>query len=309
MFLSKEAATMAGALGMVLLAISWHKRRNEGVSRLAQVGWILVGFYFFNDSRYYFEINDLVLTIMTAFALPIAVALVIAEARSLTVRDRAALNWARGCVAYAGGPYLLVAHIPWLSVLAIWFVASQVAMFLSFTGTADIKLGNTYVNTDDGRRYLWEEWDGNKWFMTDGFAEYPFQTELIMADGGFIGINFVLACTALQSMIVFVGAISVLDVERKRRIRALLFTVPIIHILNLFRNAGLIWMHRSYEGWEYLGLSMFEFGHSYASRVVSLFAMFIMAIAMFELLPELHRHILRLLESAGLRKKKQRTNP
>lgn len=309
MFLSKEAATMAGALGMVLLAISWHKRRNEGVSRLAQVGWILVGFYFFNDSRYYFEIDDLVLTIMTALALPIAVALVIAEARSLTARDRAALNWARGCVAYAGGPYLLVAHIPWLSVLAIWFVASQVAMFLSFTGTADIKLGNTYVNTDDGRQYLWEEWDGNKWFMTDGFAEHPFQTELIMADGGFIGINFVLACTALQSMIVFVGAISVLDVERKRRIRALLFTVPIIHILNLFRNAGLIWMHRSYEGWEYLGLSMFEFGHSYASRVVSLFAMFIMAIAMFELLPELHRHILRLLESAGLRKKKQRTNP
>ena len=308
MFLSKEVATMAGALGMVLLAISWHKRRNEGVSRLAQAGWILVGLYFFNDSRYYFEINDLVLTIMTALALPIAVALVIAEARSLTERDRAALNWARGCVAYAGGPYLLVAHIPWLSVLAIWFVASQVAMFLSFTGTADIKLGNTYVNTDDGRQYLWEEWDGNKWFMTDGCAEHPFQTELIMADGGFIGINFVLACTALQSMIVFVGAISVLDVERKRRIRALLFTVPIIHILNLFRNAGLIWMHRSYEGWEYLGLSMFEFGPASAARVVSLFAMFIMAIAMFELLPELHRHILRLLESAGLRKKKQRTN-
>ena len=42
-----------------------------------------------------------------------------------------------------------------------------------------------------------------------------------MADGGFIGINFVLACTALQSMIVFIGAISVLDVDRKRRIRAL----------------------------------------------------------------------------------------
>ena len=40
---------------------------------------------------------------MTALALPIAVALVIAEARSLTERDRAALNWARGCVAYAGG--------------------------------------------------------------------------------------------------------------------------------------------------------------------------------------------------------------
>ena len=303
MFLAKEVATIAGAIGMVMLAISWHKRHNEGVSRLAQTGWVLVGIYFFNDSMYYFELGDIVLTIMTALALPIGVALVIAEARSLTSRDRAALNWARGCVAYAGGPYLLVAHIPWLSVLAIWFVASQVAMFLSFTGTIDIKLGETMVNTDAGQ-VSWSEWDGNKWFMTDGFGEHPFQTELIMADGGAIGINFVLACTALQSMIVFIGAISVLDVDRKRRIRALLFTIPIIHILNLFRNAGLIWMHLSYEGWEYLGLSMFEFGHSYASRVVSLFAMFVMAIAMFELLPELHRHILRLLESAGLRKKK-----
>jgi archaeosortase A (PGF-CTERM-specific) len=264
--------------------------------------------YFFNDSLYYFELEDLVLTIMTALALPISVALVIAEARSLTERDRAALNWARGCVAYAGGPYLLVAHIPWLSVLAIWFVASQVAMFLSFTGTVDIKLGETYVNTEEGR-FLWDEWDGNKWFMTDGFAEHPFQTELIMADGGFIGINFVLACTALQSMIVFIGAISVLDVDRKRRIRALLFTIPIIHILNLFRNAGLVWMHLSYKGWEYLGLSMFEFGHSYAARVVSLFAMFVMAIAMFELLPELHRHILRLMDAAGLRKKKSKISP
>ena len=144
MFLSKDVATIAGALGMVLLAISWHKRHNEGVSRPAQLGWILVGLYFFNDSMYYFELEDLVLTIMTALALPISVGLVIAESRSLTQRDRAALNWARGCVAYAGGPYLLVAHIPWLSVLAIWFVASQVAMFLSFTGTVDIKLGETW---------------------------------------------------------------------------------------------------------------------------------------------------------------------
>ena len=121
------------------------------------------------------------------------------------------------------------------------------------------------MNTKEGS-FLWSEWDGNKWFMTDRFAEHPFQTELILADGGLININFVLACTALQSMIVFIGAISVLDVDRKRRIRALLFTIPIIHILNLFRNAGLVWMHLSYEGWEFLGLSMFEFGHLYASR-------------------------------------------
>lgn len=307
MLIPKEYATICGALGMILLGYSWHKRHSGGVSRTAQTGWMLVALYFFNESGYYFEIGDIVLTIMTALALPLGVGLVIAESRSLTKRDRDALNWARGCIAYAGGPYLLIASVPWFSVLAIWFVASQVALFLSFTGTADIQLGETYVNTESGT-FLWSEWDGNKWFMTDSFAEHPYQTELIMADGGMIGINFVLACTALQSMIVFIGAISVLDIDRKRRIRALLFTIPIIHILNLFRNAGLVWMHISYEGWEYLGMSMFEFGHSYASRVVSLFAMFIMAIAMFELLPELHRHILRLLESVGLRKRQKQLN-
>jgi archaeosortase A (PGF-CTERM-specific) len=254
---------------------------------------------------YYFELEDLVLTIMTALALPISVGLVIAESRSLTQRDRAALNWARGCVAYAGGPYLLVAHIPWLSVLAIWFVASQVAMFLSFTGTVDIKLGETWVNTEEGR-FLWSEWDGNKWFMTDGFAEHPFQTELIMADGGFIGINFVLACTAIQSMIIFVGAISVLEIDWRKRVRALFIALSLIHILNLFRNAGLIWLQMGYPDWRWMNLSVFEFGHAYASRFVSLGAMFLLALVLFEMLPQMHKHVLSLMRPLGLGPKKKK---
>ena len=119
MLIPKEYATICGALGMILLGYSWHKRHQSGVSRSAQTGWILVALYFFNASGYYFEIGDLVLTVMTALALPLGVGLVIAEARSLTKRDRDALNWARGCIAYAGGPYLLIASVPWFSVLAI----------------------------------------------------------------------------------------------------------------------------------------------------------------------------------------------
>jgi exosortase/archaeosortase len=40
---------------------------------------------------------------------------------------------------------------------------------------------------------------------------------------------------------------------------------------------------------------MFDFAHSYAAKAVSLFAMFLMAIALFDLLPELHRHIMKVL--------------
>jgi exosortase/archaeosortase len=40
---------------------------------------------------------------------------------------------------------------------------------------------------------------------------------------------------------------------------------------------------------------MFDFTHSYAAKFASLFAMFLMAIALFDLLPELHRHIMKVL--------------
>jgi exosortase/archaeosortase len=40
---------------------------------------------------------------------------------------------------------------------------------------------------------------------------------------------------------------------------------------------------------------MFDFTHSYAAKAASLFAMFLMAIALFDLLPELHKNIMQLL--------------
>ena len=209
--------------------------------------------------------------------------------------------------SYAGGPYLLIAHVPWLSVLAIWFVASQAVFFLRFSGGDNIVMGETWVNTAEGQ-VAWSEFEGNRWFMGSSAEEYVFQTELLLADGTPIGINFVLACTALQSMVIFIGAIAVLDIDWRRRLRVLFLTIPLIHILNLFRNAGLIWLHTTYVEWTLLGMSVFEFGHSYVARFVSLFAMFIMALIMFDLLPELHRHIVRLLRPLGLLQPKNRTN-
>ena len=118
-------------------------------------------------------------------------------------------------------------------MLAIWFVAFQVALFYRLSGTGDIQLGDTWVETSSGK-VLWDDWDGNRWFSAETIGEFPFQTELVMSDGTFIGINFVLACTALQSMVIFIGAIAVLDIDWKRRIRAIMFTIPVIHISNIF---------------------------------------------------------------------------
>ena len=47
-----ETATLFGALGMLMLAVSWWMRAHSTV-RLAQLGWILVGIYFFSQSWTY----------------------------------------------------------------------------------------------------------------------------------------------------------------------------------------------------------------------------------------------------------------
>ena len=63
-----------------------------------------------------------------------------------------------------------------------------------------------------------------------------------------------------------------------------------------------------YPEWQWMNLSIFEFGHAYASRFVSLGAMFLLALVLFEMLPQMHRHVLALLRPLGLapgRKKSQ----
>ena len=60
----------------------------------------------------------------------------------------------------------------------------------------------------------------------------------------------------------------------------------------------------TYRDWNWLGMSMFEFSHSYAAKFGSLIAMFFIAIVLFEILPELHNNILRLMEPFMPKKKK-----
>jgi exosortase/archaeosortase family protein len=97
-------------------------------------------------------------------------------------------------------------------------------------------------------------------------------------------------------MAVFIGAIVALSsVHWKRRVRALLIALPTIHVLNVFRNAGIVWLTDTYPSWTFFGIGMFDFAHSYAAKFASLFAMFLIAIALFDLLPELHGHIMKVL--------------
>lgn len=294
MIFPEALATPVGALGLLLLGVSWLSDQKKYSKHIAAVGWVMTGLFFFDDAQYYIEHNDPVLTTMTSLALPASLGFAYWEFQARDDKSET-LKWFRGAMAFAGIPYLAVAHIPYLSVAGIEFVASHTAWMLSFSGIDAVTLGDTVINTPSGP-ILWENYEGSKWFWANPYGEYPIQTRMMWSDGTYTGINIVLACTALQSMIVFIGAISVLNIDAKRKMRALILTIPTIHILNIFRNAGIIYLYDAFPNWQWLGVRMFDFAHTYAARVVSLFAMFLMATIMFQMLPEFHKHILNLLE-------------
>ncbi len=282
--------------GLLLLAYAFHGSPNSPANFSAPA-WGLIGLHFFLSTPHYVEIGDWVLVLMCGAALPLGIAigwwdLQIERAQT----DEPAVVWLRGCVFWAAFPYMLTAHIPQLSIAAVWFTASQGVLFLSWVGIADLRLGDPQVEYADGTVTPFSEFTGNQWFHTEALGEGGFFIPLLNADGTPLGISIVLACSALQSMIIFVGALVALrGVAWKLRWRALLLTLPVIHVLNVFRNAGIIWLKMTYPDWRLMGIDIFDFGHSYAAKFGSLFAMFLMAIVLFELLPTLHSHVLRLL--------------
>jgi len=283
------------ALGAVALGIGFHLRDRWYAPYSSAMGWVSVGLFLYLQSAHYVEISDPVLVVMTASALPVGIALGFWEVRN---GDDApdALVWFRGCVVWAVIPYYIVYSIPWLNMAVVHATAWNTEFMLEFTGLGSYQMAPMMVDLAGTGEMKVSEWEGNRWVMTEPLGENGFFVPLLHSDGSVVSVSFILACSGLQSMIVFVGAIVALgSVEWNRKVRALLMAIPTIHVLNMFRNAGIVWLTDNYTEWSFMGVGMFEFAHSYAAKFGSLFAMFLMALALFDLLPELHANIMRIL--------------
>ena len=285
------------SIGLACLGFAFHSK-DQRLRRFSPIGWVCIGVYFYLGAEHYFEISDPVLIFMSVAALPVCIAyggweaILHRENRSLE-----SVEWLRGAVFWSAMPYLAIQHIPLLNAGIVWFTAWNTSLFLQWTGAGDIQLGQMMVDLGT-TSVSWSSWDGSRWLLTDTLGEGGFYVPMVHADGTEVNIGFVLGCSALQSMIVFVGAIvAVRGSPWQRRARALMITIPLIHILNVFRNAGIIWMHVEYHAqWNLNGMNIFDFGHAYAAKFMSLGAMFLMALVLFDLLPKLHHHVLTVLD-------------
>ena len=248
--------------------------------------------------RHYVEIKDPVLVLMTAAALPSGILVAFWE---VSVKDNRpeSLIWLKGCVVWSMIPYYVVYSVPLLNMAFVYSTALSTEIILEFVGLGSYQSAPMRIDLHGGGDIPISEWEGNRWILSEPLGEAGFFVPMEKADGTPVSIIFILACSALQSMIVFVGAIVALSsVSWKRRMRGLIISIPTIFVLNVFRNVGIVWLTDTYVNWTLFAgsdIDMFNFTHSYAAKFISLFAMFLMAIVLFDLLPELHKNIMKIV--------------
>jgi len=104
------------------------------------------------------------------------------------------------------------------------------------------------------------------------------------------GVRIILACTGIESMALFAGACFGVKAELSRKIKAFIISVPVIYILNLFRN---VFVLVSY-GYGWFGESSFYIAHNVISKFLATLSLIIITLLVFRELPELEMLIVNL---------------
>lgn len=97
-------------------------------------------------------------------------------------------------------------------------------------------------------------------------------------------IEIILACTAIQSMVLFTGLIFGVNAPMRRKLKAFFVSVPVIYGLNILRN---VFVTSAYFGqWFGSPLESFDIAHGMIARIGSLIALIAIAYMVFMILPE-----------------------
>ncbi len=246
------------------------------------IGWLLLGFFWWIQVEHYILINDPANGFFCALAMPFFGYLAIHEYLSIRWNTNyEPLRWLAAMTVVAGGIYFFVERVPILSGWLIQIVAEQSIWILnSFDiptslGNLDYGDGSKYYRPASNHEEVQIAIEGDEWRNPDS-----------------VSVTIVLACTALQSMIIFVGGVVCTKAPADRRFYAFLATVPAIYLLNLIRNAVVIWL--TYE--HIWGDETFFYAHGVLGKIGSLIALVFLAIAVFHFLPEMQDSILGVID-------------
>ena len=236
-------------LGLLLLGIGvvWREK-NQG-SYLKITGWVLFSFFWsLMPSFLYFSEGGDVFN-ATVCILGVYILIYVAYHEWLSLKQGSSvtcLNWIAGGTFIAGIIYFMMdgGIFPAARDWLIETVAAQSCWVLNAIGLDAYRVG-----------------------------------DVIFFNSKAVGIIF--ACTAIQSMALFVGMIGALPrASIKRKTLALLATVVPIYFLNLIRNAGVVYLFGS-------GIVSFPVAHNIIGKIGSLIALIVLLFIAFKIAPEL----------------------
>jgi archaeosortase A (PGF-CTERM-specific) len=241
-------------IGLFLLGIGSFLKKEKLTNKLKIAGWMVFSFYWSTqiNSLYFAEQGDFVNAFLCIIGIYVLFYVAYHEWLSLKRNEKVeCLNWIAGATAIAGLIYSIIELTP----LAIWLieiVAGQSGWLLNiFTGNVSV----------DGR------------YISYNLAH----------------IRIIFACTAVQSMVIFIGMILALKkVNKKRKIFGLLVTVIPIYFLNLIRNAGITYLVGTYNN------DFFNIAHNIIGKGGSLIALVILLFIIIKIIPELFDQIINL---------------
>ena len=242
--------------GLILLGIGFLLKREGMSNKLKIIGWGVFAFYWSTlpNTLYFGEGNDFVNTFLCISGVYVLFYLAYHEWISMRRKEIVGcLNWIAGASAIAGIIYFLIELTP----LAPWLIE-----------TVAIHSG---------------------WLLNIFIGNVSVRNVGIFYDGSQV-VRIIFACTAVQSMVIFIGMILPLaKVDFKRKMYGIIITVVPIYFLNLMRNALITYLVKD-------DLNLFFMAHNVIGKGGSLLALIVLLFIVIKIVPEVFNEIIDLID-------------
>ncbi len=300
--------------GLILLGFGFI--RQTWSKNITQAGWILFAFYWsltaqdllWKEGQDYFNFGAAL--VGTLFFTYLAYHQWLSHLRGVRNDTVHFLNVA---TFVAAGSYFLIDKVMLLRVALIKVVSANTKWGLDLFGQgsskglifltdpADNKAPTTFFYPEKycnpGRGDDVGQWcRENGYDLVHTFPDPPtnwFQSLLQWTPASedllIVPVSIILACTAVQSIMLFVGLFAGTNASLKRKVYASLIVGAIVYVLNLVRNVGIIWFYGQ-------GHASFWVMHNAIGKGGSLLAMIGIAFAVFRWFPEFFHALVGVLD-------------
>ena len=271
-------------LGVVFLGAGWLQYEKRNGHLLAIIGWQGLGIYWMLEVGNYLYLHpeDPTNVILYAPALALFSVLCVHEWDAYNGGgSRRSVRFMAGMTFVASGTYFLFAKVPLFSSGLIWITAAQTSALVNLVGMS----------------------------TSVGGVGYDSATGEVLVPVLGSGVSIILACTAIEAIVIFLGAFVTVEPRknpwdaykkltprmrsyqkmsgRERRLRALAYTIIPIWVLNLVRNMSIIWIVNNTD-------IPFEVAHGYIGKGFSFLVLLVLAMVVFDLVPEIYDDLLDL---------------